>query len=165
MIVLLLACMPKTTTVLYAKPPPSIEPHDPPPELAEFVPSADECPQVYPLKPGVEGPVWALVEGVPTCRAQALPDARVVELYIAEGAATYWEAVARAQAAGRVQDRLRGESVVKLRDAELDVCRTEARALRWRVTAVGAAAFILGAGTGLASAHLGRTRVEVVPAP
>jgi hypothetical protein len=118
----------------------------------------DACAQTIPLIPGeVVGPEL-VVDGLAACRAQVVPEHRMLELLYDERIAVYWRERAERCGFYRELDRERAEQVCGQRwEYGMDV-RAELRVARAALVGVGVASFLAGVGL----AYVGRRVVVEV---
>lgn len=136
---LLVACLKSGGPTVY----PVEQPELVTPERVELDPARDECAQVVPYLPGRPAPLLD-EQGLVACRAQVVPESRLVQLLAAESLAPYWEAEARRCHEGRSRDRVWCQGVVDAVDLR---ARQAERSLAVRSLVTGGL-FVVGLGVG-----------------
>jgi len=143
---LLLACVRPVAPVLF--PEPLADLHQPSPVLFEA--ADDECVQAVAFTPTRPVP-YLDADGVPTCRAQLVPESQVVELMADQDAAAYWQRVAEIGHSYRAMDRAWAEQHAGACWGNERSLRAELRVQRTIPPIVFVAGTILGTGIGLAA--------------
>ncbi len=142
------ACAKQEPPELFA----ALEPLPEPPIHVQPVDYGDACPTSVPLLPGHAMPY--MVDGLAVCRAQVVPDARVLELLQGASDAEHWEKLAAISHQYRRADRAYAQASINSCRVELDYVSSELMISRASVPAGVVLGIIFGAGVGIAAAEV-----------
>lgn len=132
-------------------------PHpEPPPIFVQPIPELTEpeplelpildspCPEAIPFIPGVSLPPEFMLDGLPVCRAQLVPEARILGLLYDERIAIYYREQAERCTTYREYDRQHCELIAGQRWDYSQDLRDELRGAKVATIVAGVGGFILG---------------------